>query len=65
MNAVVSIPNGGKYTSKSGNQQGKVIDWKLNINFGQSTVQDATIIDHPSSNQAIIEKTHFISIRRQ
>ncbi|MDF9417718.1 LPXTG cell wall anchor domain-containing protein [Bacillus altitudinis] len=60
VNAVVSIPNGGKYTSKSGNQQGKVIDWKLNINFGQSTVQDATIIDHPSSNQAIIENSFHL-----
>ena len=60
VNAVVSIPNGGKYTSKSGNQQGKVIDWKLNINFVQSTVQDATIIDHPSSNQAIIENSFHL-----
>ncbi|WP_431793115.1 SpaA isopeptide-forming pilin-related protein [Bacillus altitudinis] len=60
VNAEVSIPNGGKYTSKSGNQQGKVIDWKLNINFGQSTVQDATIIDHPSSNQAIIENSFHL-----
>ncbi|MEK5296329.1 SpaA isopeptide-forming pilin-related protein [Bacillus sp. FSL R5-0659] len=60
VNAVVSIPNGGKYTSKSGNQQGKVIDWKVNINFGQSTVQDATIIDHPSSNQAIIENSFHL-----
>lgn len=60
VNAVVSIPNGGKYTSKSGNQQGKVIDWKLNINFGQSTIQDATIIDHPSSNQAIIENSFHL-----
>ena len=60
VNAVLSIPNGGIYTSKSGNQQGKVIDWKLNINFGQSTVQDATIIDHPSSNQAIIENSFHL-----
>ncbi|KPN12685.1 adhesin [Bacillus australimaris] len=60
VNAVVSIPNGGKYTSKSGNQQGKVIDWKVNINFGQSTVQDATIIDHPSNNQAIIENSFHL-----
>ena len=60
VNAEVSIPNGGKYTSKSGNQQGKVIDWKVNINFGQSTVQDATIIDHPSSNQAIIENSFHL-----
>lgn len=60
MNAVVSIPNGGKYTSKSGNQQGKVVDWRLNINFGQSTVQDATIIDHPSDNQALIEHSFHL-----
>ena len=33
---------------------------KLNINFGQSTVQDATIIDHPSSNQAIIENSFHL-----
>lgn len=60
VNATVSIPNGGKYTSKSGNQQGKVIDWRLNINFGQSTVQDATIIDHPSANQALIENSFHL-----
>lgn len=60
VNAVVSIPNGGKYTSKSGNQQGKVVDWRLNINFGQSTVQDATIIDHPSDNQALIEHSFHL-----
>ncbi|MBG9911584.1 adhesin [Bacillus xiamenensis] len=60
VNEVVSIPNGGKYTSKSGNQQGKVVDWRLNINFGQSTVQDATIIDHPSDNQALIEHSFHL-----
>ncbi|MFB8733692.1 collagen binding domain-containing protein [Bacillus sp. SL00103] len=59
MNAVVSIPNGGKQHEQPGNQQGKSADWKSNINFGQS-VQDATIIDHPSSNQAIIENSFHL-----
>ncbi|MGE6631753.1 SpaA isopeptide-forming pilin-related protein [Bacillus sp. NPDC077027] len=60
VNATVPIPNGGKYTSKSGSQNGKIIEWKLNINFGQSTVQDATIIDNPSGNQALIEDSFHL-----
>lgn len=55
LNASVSIPNGDTYTAKSGKQNGKVIDWKININFGQSTVQKARILDTPSPNQMLIK----------
>ncbi|MEW4328504.1 SpaA isopeptide-forming pilin-related protein [Rossellomorea marisflavi] len=55
LTASVTIPNGGKYTGKSGVQNGKVIDWKVNINFGQSTVQHAQVIDNPSANQSLIK----------
>ncbi len=55
LDASVSIPYGGKYTEKSGNQNGKMIDWKININFGQSQVSNATIDDKPSNNQALLE----------
>ncbi|WP_284141505.1 SpaA isopeptide-forming pilin-related protein [Virgibacillus sp. LDC-1] len=55
LNALVSIPHGGKYTAKSGVQNGKIIDWQVDINFGQSQIVNATVIDEPSINQALLE----------
>ncbi len=60
LDASVSIPYGGKYTEKSGNQNGKMIDWKVNINFGQSQVSNATIDDKPSNNQALLEDSFHL-----
>lgn len=54
LNASVTVPNGGSYINKSGKQNGKVINWKLNINFAQSTVHNAKIVDTPDSNQVIL-----------
>ncbi|MHC8517799.1 SpaA isopeptide-forming pilin-related protein [Sporosarcina sp. ITBMC105] len=54
LNAAVSVPNGGSYINKSGEQNGKIIDWKININFAQSTVHNAKIVDTPDGNQVIL-----------
>ncbi|WP_179104318.1 SpaA isopeptide-forming pilin-related protein [Virgibacillus proomii] len=60
LDASVSIPHGGKYTEKSGSQSGKIIDWKVNINFAQSNVSNATIVDNPSNNQALLENSFHL-----
>ncbi|MCC2248763.1 Ig-like domain-containing protein [Virgibacillus sp. AGTR] len=57
LHASVAIPHGGKYTTKTGKQNGKIIDWKVNINFGQSRVTNATVIDNPSENQSLLESS--------
>jgi len=55
--AKVSVLHGGSYTSKTGEQKGKIIDWKVNINFSQSTISNVKIIDTSSSNQLLLENT--------
>ncbi|MFO1446332.1 collagen binding domain-containing protein [Bacillus sp. Bva_UNVM-123] len=60
LNASVSVPNGGKYTGKSGEQKGKIIDWAVNINFGQSKVSNAKVIDKPSENQLLLEQSFHL-----
>ncbi|WP_367660022.1 collagen binding domain-containing protein [Cytobacillus gottheilii] len=57
LTASVSVNNGGSYAKKSGGQNGKIIDWKVNINFGQSTVSDVKIFDTPSSNQKLLQNS--------
>jgi uncharacterized surface anchored protein len=52
--ATLSIPNGGKYVSKSGKQNGNKIDWTIKINESQSYVSNAKIEDTPSLNQILI-----------
>lgn len=54
LNANVPIPNGGSYINKSGVQNGMVIDWELDINFAQSNVYNAKIVDTPDNNQVIL-----------
>lgn len=51
----VSVPHGDQYVTKSGLQNGKIIDWTMQINYGQSTVEEAKITDLPSDNQSLIE----------
>ncbi|MBM7713839.1 putative surface anchored protein [Bacillus thermophilus] len=60
LDAKVSVAHGGEYTHKSGAQNGKVIDWKVNINFGQSKVSDATLTDDPSPNQILLENSFHL-----
>ncbi|WP_340015869.1 collagen binding domain-containing protein [Paenibacillus sp. FSL K6-1318] len=63
-NATVTIPHGGVYITKNGAQNGNKIDWKLNINEGQSYVSDARIIDEPSANQILMgDSFHLYSTK--
>ncbi|KOR76071.1 collagen binding domain-containing protein [Paenibacillus solani] len=51
----VKIPQGGVYVDKKGTQKSERIEWTLDINFGQSQVQEAVITDEPSSNLILDE----------
>ncbi|MBC5636472.1 hypothetical protein H8S33_06490 [Ornithinibacillus sp. BX22] len=59
LSATVSVgPNGDNYMDKSAQQDGenpRVLHWKLNINFTQSTISDAKVTDKPSPNQLLLE----------
>ncbi|MDY7222572.1 SpaA isopeptide-forming pilin-related protein [Halalkalibacterium halodurans] len=55
LDAAVSVQHGGEYVNKSGVQDGRVIDWRININYTQSTVTNAKIVDVPSPNQILLE----------
>ncbi|MGN7312420.1 SpaA isopeptide-forming pilin-related protein [Alkalicoccobacillus gibsonii] len=57
LNAHVGISNGGSYVNKTGRQNGKVIDWNININFTQSTVSNAIIKDEQQNNQILVENS--------
>lgn len=54
LTAQVAVRHGGSYTDKTGIQQGKLIAWKVNINFGQSTLQNVVLRDIPSNNQDVL-----------
>ncbi|MGV2622827.1 UNVERIFIED_CONTAM: SpaA isopeptide-forming pilin-related protein, partial [Halobacillus marinus] len=60
LDASVSIPYGGSYTGKQGTQNGKVIDWKVNINFAQAEITNATITDNPSNNQSLLDNSFVL-----
>jgi LPXTG-motif cell wall-anchored protein len=51
----VTIPHGEVYVGKSGARNGKLIDWKIKINEGQSYVKNARLVDTPSSNQILVK----------
>ena len=40
--------------NKSGSQSGDKINWSIEINHGQSTLNDAKIVDTPSGNQQLL-----------
>lgn len=54
LKAQVAVRHGGSYTDKTGIQQGKLIAWKVNINFGQSTLKNVVLRDIPSNNQDVL-----------
>ncbi len=58
--ANVNIPNGGEYVSKSGVQNGGNIDWTININAGQSYVENAKILDTPTPNQILLTNSFHL-----
>ncbi|MES1030232.1 SpaA isopeptide-forming pilin-related protein [Bacillus velezensis] len=51
----VSIANGGNLISKGGKQNGNNIDWSINVNASQSTLDDVKVKDTPDENQIIDE----------
>ncbi|MBD2843679.1 LPXTG cell wall anchor domain-containing protein [Paenibacillus sp. IB182496] len=60
LEARVGITHGGEYVDKSGVQSGKLIDWKVEINYGQSTITNVKLIDTPSSNQMVLESAFHL-----
>ncbi|MGE8203756.1 SpaA isopeptide-forming pilin-related protein [Heyndrickxia sp. NPDC080065] len=54
LKASVSVKHGGEYVKKEGQQDGKLVNWKVYINRGQSLVSNAKIIDEPSANQILL-----------
>jgi LPXTG-motif cell wall-anchored protein len=63
LSETVQIPKAGEYVAKSGDQNDSdpnVIDWTVYINRGQSTVENASIIDTPSSKQVIVDDSFVL-----
>ncbi|KQX57752.1 hypothetical protein ASD40_32345 [Paenibacillus sp. Root444D2] len=60
LSATLPIPKGGEYVTKSGGQSGDKINWTVQINYGQSTLNDAKIIDIPSINQQLLPNSFHL-----
>lgn len=54
LDASLSINHGGEFTGKTGTQNGRVIDWQVKINYSQSHISNAKLIDRPSANQILM-----------
>lgn len=55
LTASVNIPYKDEYVSKSGAQSGDRINWSININRNQSTIEEAVITDTGSANQMFVQ----------
>src|SRR5699024_6405515 len=56
----VSPTHGGEYTKKSAEQNDenpRIVNWRANINYAQSTVSDVSVSDTPSENQMLLPET--------
>ncbi|MFT4415008.1 collagen binding domain-containing protein [Fredinandcohnia humi] len=53
--AKVSVTHGGEFTDKTGEQNGKMINWEVNINFSQSKISNVKILDKPTKNQKLLK----------
>lgn len=60
LTATVNIPHGGEYVSKKGLQSGDKIHWTITINQGQSTLNDAALVDMPTVNQLLLLDTFHL-----
>ncbi|MEC1429601.1 SpaA isopeptide-forming pilin-related protein [Bacillus subtilis] len=49
----VSVANGGSLVFKGGKQIGSYIDWNINVNSSQSTLDDVKVTDTPDENQIL------------
>ncbi|SDB84314.1 conserved repeat domain-containing protein [Pelagirhabdus alkalitolerans] len=60
LDASLSPRFGGEYTTKSASQSsenGRIVNWEVNINRSQSTLNNIEITDTPSINQTILQDT--------
>jgi uncharacterized surface anchored protein len=48
-----TVDHGGDYIDKSGQKDGSVVDWSVDVNPSQSTLSDVKIVDIPSRNQFV------------
>ncbi len=56
----VSPYYGGEYTKKEAKQNDdnpRIVNWSVNINFAQSTVDNVSVSDTPSENQMLLPET--------
>ncbi|QGQ99566.1 LPXTG cell wall anchor domain-containing protein [Paenibacillus psychroresistens] len=60
LTASVPVVYGGEYVAKDGHQNNNIIDWTVHINRGQSTVNDAIILDEPSVNQLLLQDSFHL-----
>ncbi|MFE9276728.1 collagen binding domain-containing protein [Paenibacillus glucanolyticus] len=58
--AKVSIPQGGEYVFKNGVQNGEKLKWTVYVNRGQSYVEEAAIMDEPTSNLILVEDSFHV-----
>jgi LPXTG-motif cell wall-anchored protein len=49
----VTVDHGGDYIDKSGQKDGSVVDWSVDVNPSQSTLSDVKVVDIPSRNQFV------------
>ncbi|MED2942455.1 SpaA isopeptide-forming pilin-related protein [Bacillus swezeyi] len=49
----VSVANGGNLIFKGGKQDGGYVDWNINVNSSQSTLNDVKVTDTPDENQIL------------
>ncbi|WP_353892877.1 SpaA isopeptide-forming pilin-related protein [Proteinivorax hydrogeniformans] len=63
LEAKVSVPFGGEYATKSGEQTGEFnerIDWEVYLNPNQSRIKDYKLVDNPDLNSILLEETFFL-----
>ncbi|GEM02804.1 hypothetical protein HHA03_23360 [Halolactibacillus halophilus] len=63
LEASVSPRFGGEYTTKEGQQNtdnGRIVNWTVNINRSQSLLNDLVIKDTPSINQSLVQDSFVI-----
>nr|WP_198044719.1 collagen binding domain-containing protein [Lysinibacillus timonensis] len=60
LTASVSVKHGGEYITKDALQDGKVMNWTVHINRGQSTIANTTITDTPSNNIIYLENSFVL-----
>ncbi|MGP4064266.1 SpaA isopeptide-forming pilin-related protein [Oceanobacillus sp. M65] len=63
LTASVSPKHGREYTNKTANQNAenpRVVNWRLNINYTQSTVSNVKVTDTPSANQSFLKDSFHL-----